>query len=129
MKKFYIFILSLSLISCFSKSAFAIEYLRTPIPLKGSTLLPYNMQAIVLGNVYSKVYGIYGRCKDFSIVDTKVTKDKKDIVKNRYGREVGGNWSEVWTVDACGYNISVPIDFETQRHGVKFDIKKDEFKY
>ena len=102
---------------------FAQSYLGTELPLVGKTILPQNMQAVVLGFVYSKVAREAKGCRKIVLSDTKVVKEKENIEYNRNGREIGGNWSEEWTVYACGVKYVVPVNFTTTGHGVKYDIQ------
>ena len=102
---------------------FAQSYLGTELPLVGKTILPRNMQAVVLGFVYSKVAREAKGCRDIILSDTKVVKEKENVQYNRNGREIGGTWSEEWTVNACGAEFVVPVNFTTTGHGVKYDIQ------
>ena len=122
MKKFFVFILFALLINCFCNYVSAESYLGTRIPLSGETLLPKNMQAVVLGSVYSKVSQNVRRCRNINLVTTKVTKEKENVEYNRAGKEIAGNWSEEWTVNACGVDVIVPIDFYSTIHGVRSSI-------
>ena len=121
MKKIFVCLFALFMVS--SSAVFAHSYLGTELPLAGKTQLPQNMQAVVLGYVYSKTARTIGGCKKFMLSDTKVTKEKVNIEYGRNGKEVGGTWSEEWTVNACGMDVVIPIDFTTTGHGVKYDIK------
>lgn len=122
MKKILSFLL-LTFIFMPSTAVFARSYLGTELPLVGKTLLPQNMQAVVLGFVYSRVARDAKGCNKLMLSDTKVTKEKSNVEYNRYGNEIGGTWSEVWSVNACGMNVEVPVDFTTTKNGVKYDIK------
>lgn len=102
---------------------FAQSYLGTELPLVGKTQLPQNMQAVVLGYVYSKVARDAKGCRNIMLSDTKVVKEKEDVVYNRNGREIGGTWSEEWTINACESVFVVPVNFTTTGHGVKYDIQ------
>lgn len=102
---------------------FAQSYLGTELPLVGKTILPQNMQAVVLGYVYSKVARDAKGCRNIMLSDTKVVKEKEDVVYNRNGREIGGTWSEEWTINACESVFVVPVNFTTTGHGVKYDIQ------
>ena len=99
------------------------SYLGTELPLVGKTQLPQNMQAVVLGYVYSKVARDAKGCRNIMLSDTKVVKEKEDVVYNRNGREIGGTWSEEWTINACESVFVVPVNFTTTGHGVKYDIQ------
>lgn len=103
-------------------SVFARSYLRTKLPLAGKTLVPYNMQAIVLGQVYARVDRDVDGCRKFKVLNTKVTKPKINVEYNRRGEEIGGTWSEEWTVDACGTSVIVPLNLTTKKKGVKSEI-------
>ena len=118
---FTLFFLSASVVS-------ARSYLGTNIPLSGGTLLPVDQQAVVLGFVYSKVSGSVRGCRDIMLSDTKVKEEKKDIEYDRRGREIGGTWTEEWTVNACGTNVIVPIVFTTKRNGAGYNIQQPQIK-
>lgn len=120
-KSFICLFLMLFLMSPIAVSARS--YLGTELPLVGKTQLPQNMQAVVLGYVYSKVARDAKGCKDIMLKNTQVVKEKSNIEYNRNGREIGGNWSEEWTVYACGVKYVVPVNFTTTGHGVKYDIQ------
>ncbi len=122
MKKSFICLLfALFLIS--STAVFARSYLGTELPLAGKTQLPQNMQAVVLGFVYSKVAREVKGCNKFILSDTIVVKEKSNVEYNRHGREIGGIWSEEWKVNACGMEVIVPVNFTTTGNGVKYDIQ------
>ena len=120
-KSFICLFLMLFLMSPIAVSARS--YLGTELPLVGKTILPQNMQAVVLGFVYSKVAREAKGCRKIVLSDTKVAKEKENIEYNRNGREIGGNWSEEWTVYACGVKYVVPVNFTITGHGVKYDIQ------
>ena len=120
-KSFICLFLMLFLMSPIAVSARS--YLGTELPLVGKTILPQNMQAVVLGFVYSKVAREAKGCRKIVLSDTKVVKEKENIEYNRNGREIGGNWSEEWTVYACGVKYVVPVNFTITGHGVKYDIQ------
>lgn len=105
---------------------FARSYLGTELPLVGKTLVPMNMQAVILGYVYAQVARDTKGCKDIMLKNTQVVKEKSNIEYNRNGREIGGTWSEEWTVNACGAEHVVPLDLTTTGHGVKYDIKSSK---
>ncbi len=121
MKKILSFLLLTFIMS--STAVFARSYLGTELPLVGKTLLPQNMQAVVLGFVYSKASRSVNGCNKFMLKNTIVTKEKSNIEYNRNGVEIGGTWSEDWIIDACGNDIIIPVDFTTTKNGVKYDIK------
>lgn len=125
MKKSLVCLFALFVVS--TPVAFARSYLGTDIPLTGNTMLPTNMQAVVLGNVYSKVAKNAKGCKKIMLSNTKVTKEKTNVEYNRNGKEIGGVWSEEWTVDACGYSMIVPVNFTTKGHGVKFEVMEPKY--
>lgn len=126
MKKIFGFLLSGFIL--LSAPAFARSYLGTNIPLTGSTLLPVNQQAVVLGYVYSKASSSVRGCRALMLADTKVTEEKKNIVYDRRGKEIGGTWTEEWTVNACGTSVVVPIIFTTKRNGADYSIQQPVIK-
>ena len=122
MKKFWVY--SLFSLFVFSQTVvLARSFLGTGIPLFGKTELPLDMQAVVLGYVYAKVSKTVSNCNEFLLTGTKVAEEKKNVVYRRNGKEIGGNWAEEWTVDACGTPVIVPVKFTTTKHGVKYDIQ------
>ena len=129
MKKIFVFILFALLITCGCNYVSAESYLKTRIPLEGDTILPLNMQAPVLGVVYSKIAKITPSCKDILLTNTSVLQQKKNVAFNNYGKEIAGDWKELWSVNACGINYSVPIDFSTQKSGVKYNVLVNEIKH
>ena len=85
------------------------------------------MHAVVLGFTYSRASHAVKGCRKLMLSDTKVTKEKEGIEYDRHGREIGGTWSEEWTIDACGTNVIVPINFTTKKKGVRYDIQPAKF--
>ena len=108
MKKVLLSLLAVMTVTTF---AYAYNYDKT-IPVKGGTLADGKLQADMLFPVYA--YGLRiaaPDCKDFSISDTKVTKQKKD-----------GAWEEMWTVNACSRTDNIPIKFTTTENGTEYAI-------
>ncbi len=94
-----------------SSVAFAYSY-NANLPVPGKTIASQDLQSDSLFSVYSfALRAASPDCKDFSIINTSVTKPKKD-----------GIWEENWTVKACTNNITIPIIF-TDKDGVtSYDI-------
>lgn len=114
MKKYLILILLLLV----GMSSFAVEYLGMSIPLPGESIANKIAQTSALGYVFSKVAQEQKKCRKLSIVDTKVTKKPENVQYNKHKRQIAGNWGEEWTVNACGANYVVPVDFEVTRSRV-----------
>ena len=108
MKKILLGLLALMTVTTM---AYAYNYDKT-IPVKGKTLTDGKLQADMLFPVYA--YGLRiaaPDCKDFSITDTKVSKQKTD-----------GVWEESWTVKACTRTANIPIKFTTTENGTDYAI-------
>lgn len=102
--------LLLSLISLFAIStvAFAYNY-DTNLPLPGKSLANVELQGETLFPVYSYTLRVATpECKDFSVINTEVSKQKKD-----------NSWEEIWTVKACSVTARIPITF-TENDGKAF---------
>lgn len=92
-------------------AAFAYSY-NANVPLPGKTIASQELQEDSLFSVYSfALRAASPDCKDFSIINTAVTKPKKD-----------GIWEENWTVKACTYNISIPITFTDKDGTTSYEI-------
>lgn len=122
MKKYIIIlIILLSGLSCFSAT-----YLGTKIPVLGGTISDKRVQGSVLSFVYSKVAKANKGCRKLQLVDTKVSKKPVNVLYDKYGKQISGEWQEEWTVDACGVKYVAPIDFEVHRSGTRYlvnDVK------
>ncbi len=122
MKKNIITVLTLMLLS-FGVSCYAAGYLGMKLPLPGSTIADTKTQGNTLCYVFAKVARQSKHCRKLVVTNTKVTAEPSNIKTNQFGRKIGGTWSEVWTVNACGTNVEVPIDFEYKRNGVMSTVK------
>lgn len=118
MKKCFILILLL----LFGLASYSVEYLGMRLPLPGDTAADMKTQANTLGFVFSRVARERKKCHKLSVVDTQVTKELSNVRYNQYKRRIGGDWSEEWTVNACGNEVIVPIDFQIRRNGVMSTI-------
>ena len=84
----------------------------TNLPLPGSSIADQKLQQESLFTVYMFAHRVATPdCKDFAIVDTKVSSEKVD-----------NKWQEVWTIKACTKNVLIPINFEAKADGTNFAI-------
>lgn len=89
------------LLASIATSVFAYTY-NTNVPLPGSTIASEKLQRESLFSVYAFAHRIAPTdCTSFSILDTKVSKQKVD-----------NKWQEIWTIQTCSKTAYVPINFE-----------------
>ena len=120
MKKFFItFCCLLVGLSCYSASK---QYMRTPIPVVGDTLVPVDMQAMVIGKVYGSAARTTDRCRKIMLTNTEVTAEPSNLLVNKRGKYISGSWSENWTVNACGQEVIIPVNFLYDKHGLNFSL-------
>ena len=82
-------------------SVFAYSY-NTSVPLPGSSIAGEKLQQDTLFSAYAFAHRIApADCTSFSIIDTKVSKEKVD-----------NKWQEIWTLQTCSKTAYVPINFE-----------------
>ena len=94
-----------------STVAFAYSY-NANLPVPGKTITSQELQSDSLFSVYSfALRAASPDCKDFSIINTSVSKPKKD-----------GIWEENWTVKACTNNIIIPITFTDKDGTTSYEI-------
>lgn len=118
MKKSFIILCTLLIgLSCSAAS-----YLGMKLPLPGASIADKKTQGNTLCYVFSRVAQKNKGCRNLKVTNTEVTKEPTDVKLNQFGRKVGGTWTEEWTVDACGTDVKVPIDFVYRRNGVMSTI-------
>ena len=84
----------------------------TNLPLPGSSIADQKLQQESLFTVYMFAHRVATPdCKDFAIVDTKVSSEKVD-----------NKWQEVWTVNACSKSAQIPINFILNENGATYAI-------
>ena len=84
----------------------------TNLPLPGKSIAGEKLQQESLFTAYMFAHRIATPdCKNFSIVDTNVSKEKVD-----------NKWQEVWTIKACSRTATVPINFEIKDDGNMYAI-------
>lgn len=101
---------------------FAVTYLGVRLPLQGETISDPRVQGPIIGSIFSKVAHAKRKCNDLSLTGTKLVQKPTNVAYNKYGRQISGTWQEEWTVNACGQNFIVPIDFELSRSGTRYVI-------
>lgn len=124
MKKYFVLFLLLLV----GMASYSVEYLGMRLPLPGDTAADMKTQANTLGYVFARVAREQKRCHKLTIVDTKVTQELSNVRYNQYKRRIGGDWSEEWTVNACGNEVVVPILFQIRRNGVMSTIETPQIK-
>lgn len=107
-------------------AAFA-DNIDTTLPLPGGTLGNVKLQADTLVPVYASASQLVKNCKDLSISNTKVTKQPYNL-KTQNGSYTAGRWEELWTVDACGEKVDVPIEFILDPTGATYVITQNEVR-
>ncbi len=122
MKKNIVIVTTLVLLGL-GVSCYAAGYLGMKLPLPGETITDTKTQGNTLCYVFSKVAKQSKGCRKLVVTNTKVISKPSNVVTNQFGRKIGGTWSEVWTVNACGTDVGVPIDFEYKRNGIMSTIK------
>lgn len=115
------FVLTLILFSCLSCSA--ATYLGVKIPVLGETISDKRVQSSIISYTYNKVARQSRGCRELNLVDTKVVKEPTNVRYNKYGKQISGNWQEEWTVNACGRNFVVPVDFQLTTAGTRYIVK------
>lgn len=84
----------------------------TNLPLPGTSIADEKLQQESLFTVYMFAHRVAAPdCKDFSIIDTKVSADKVD-----------NKWQEIWTIKACSKTANVPINFILGEEGATYAI-------
>ncbi len=119
-------IITLGLILGLSVNTFtnAEELFDLTVPLKGSSIASPEVQHSALPEVYATVNAKSPACREFSIIDTKVTQEPADIQMD--GDDyIGGNWKELWTVQYCGYTVDVPVKFTIEKDNTKVNVQSD----
>ncbi len=121
MKKFICLIFCLSIgLTCYSAGK---QYLRTPIPVMGESIVPIDMQAMIIGATFRNASLKVKGCNKIELMNTKMEQQPVDLITDKRGRYISGNWNEIWSVNACGTNLDIPINFSVDKHGVVYDIK------
>ncbi len=115
MKKIFLFIIIVFLSDNICSSA--VKY---DISLPGETMVWKLWQREILSVVYSRAAKTVKSCNDFSITDTKLVSETNSIYIDESGRVIDGNWEEVWYVNACGTNVSVPVKLKQVLRGYRF---------
>lgn len=124
MKKYLIISLGLILGLSVYTFANAAEMFDLKVPLKGSSIANPDVQRSALPEVYATVSAKSPACREFSIIDTKVTQEPADIQMD--GDDyIGGNWKELWTVQYCGYTVDVPVKFTIEKDNTKVNVQSD----
>ena len=100
-------------------AAFAYTY-DTKVPLPGKSIAGDKVQQETLFTAYSFAHRIATPdCTEFAIVDTQVSKPKKDDA-----------WQEIWSIKACQKTALVPIDFSYNKDGsLKYAIDPMQVRY
>jgi len=124
-KKFIVLTVSfISIASCAFAGSIPVES-----RLPGVSLADKLLQSNALFNVYVAAgIKVGNNCRDFSAVNTMITK-KPVVAKNADGQlYVASSWEEMWTVKACGKYVNVPITFIPNKNGpgTTFTIKQND---
>lgn len=107
------------LLTGIASAAFAYTY-DTKVPLPGKSIAGDKVQQETLFTAYSFAHRIATPdCTEFAIVDTQVSKQKKDDA-----------WQEIWSIKACQKTALVPIDFSYNKDGsLKYAIDPMQVRY
>lgn len=106
-------------------SACSASSLDMKVPLKGGSVANTKLQYDTLMPVYTAVGTFVDGCKNMSVFDTKVTKEPYDL-KQENGTYVDGKWEELWSVNACGAEVAVPVKFVLDPTGATYIVSLDE---
>lgn len=124
MKKFFVLSLVLTLgCSVLAKSTYSYK-----LPLPGATKANVKLQGDTLLPVYTSASIKMPYCNKFSIYDTAVLKQPKNLVKEN-DQYVSGNWTEQWAVKGCGQNVYVPVNFVIDKSGTSYFIDNSKVHF
>lgn len=98
------------------------------LPLRGATKANSKLQADTLMAVYTAASIKMPYCSKFSIYDTAIIKQPKDLKKEN-GNYISGSWTEQWAVKACGQNVYVPINFVIDESGTSYVIENSKVHF
>lgn len=90
------------------------------------SLVPLPQIAEVRSMAYAQAFKAVNKCHKGNFYDVSITSDTEQLPKNRDGKIVSGKWSEEWKINACGADVTVPIEFEqlqSRRLYLKYNIK------
>ena len=121
-------LLVLMLLFLFAPSVCAKINYDTKLPLRGTTKANAKLQADTMFAVYTAASVKMPYCSKFSITDTAILKQPKNLVKEG-DMYVSGNWTEQWAVKACGQNVYVPINFVIDKSGTSYFIENNKVHF
>lgn len=101
-------------LNCFSKSNTG--------RLPGTSIADNILQRDTLLPVFAHAQSLDERCTDIKVVDTRVS---RPLINARQvdGRNVSGDWEELWDVDICGRKVHYPITFVLDETGTTYIIE------
>lgn len=95
-------------------------------PLLGDSIASDSLQFTVVKDLYSILSSKMPYCFDYYISDTQIVHYPYDVKKKK-GKYIKGYWKELWSVNACGKIIQVPLTFyiDGKNTDYFFDVEPD----
>lgn len=96
------------------------------VPVTGDCIADDKLQFLVTDDIYKKLSKKFPDCFDYSITDTQIIKYPYDT-RQKNGRYIKGYWDELWTVNACGAKVQIPVSFELTTKDAVFYVNPELF--
>ena len=91
------------------------------VPLEGNSIANDTLQFNTAKEIYKRLYSLYPACLHYSVSDTQIVHYPYDVKKKK-DKFYSGYWKELWSIDACGYIIQVPVTFYMKKGITTFHI-------
>ena len=127
MKKYFLSSLILTLLFLASRNVFAGENGRR---YPGGSIASQLLQRDATMSVFAAVSVKIKNCTDLSVTDTKLEKMPEFNKIYNGQRYASSPWEEVWTVNACGKDVYVPVTFipDDNGTGTSFAVSPNDIR-